>query len=102
MIYDRIYQVAGEVEVFSLMTNLARALGDRVTLLAIVKADTSKGSQLSMEVGMKYQPDLYWKPLSIGPLATSSEADTSKGSQLSMEVGMKYQPDLYWKPLSIG
>ena len=66
MIYDRIYQVAGEVEVFSLMTNLARALGDRVTLLAIVKADTSKGSQLSMEVGVKYQPDLYWKPLSIG------------------------------------
>ena len=66
MIYDRVYQLTGEMDVFSLMTNLARGLEDRVNLLAIVKADTSKESGMSLEVGVRYQPELYWKPVSLG------------------------------------
>ena len=68
MIYDRVFCLTGEMDVFSLMTNLARGLEDRVNLLAIVKADTSKESQFSVEVGVRYQSELYWKPVSLGVL----------------------------------
>ena len=65
-LYDRVYELRGEMEVFALMNNLARALEDRVTLLTIVSADTTEDSQLSLHVGVKYQPELYWKPVSMG------------------------------------
>ena len=65
-LYDRVYELRGEMEVFSLMNNLARGLGDRVTLLSIVGAETDNNSQLSLHVGVKYQPELYWKPVSLG------------------------------------
>ena len=67
-LYDRVYELQGEMDVFSLMTNLGRGLEDRVNLLAIVKADTSKESQFSLEVGVRYQSELYWKPVSLGVL----------------------------------
>ena len=67
-LYDRVYELRGEMEVFALMNNLARALEDRVTLLTIVSADTTEDSQLSLRVGVKYQPELYWKPVSLGRL----------------------------------
>ena len=67
-LYDRVYELRGEMEVFALMNNLARALEDRVTLLTIVSADTAEDSQLSLRVGVKYQPELYWKPVSLGRL----------------------------------
>ena len=65
-LYDRVYELRGEMEVFALMNNLARALEDRVTLLTILSADTTEDSQLSLHVGVKYQPELYWKPVSMG------------------------------------
>ena len=65
-LYDRVYELRGEMDVFSLMNNLARALEDRVTLLTIVRADTTDNAQLSLHVGVKYQPELYWKPVSMG------------------------------------
>ena len=55
------------MDVFSLMNNLSRAMEDRVTLLTIVSADTTENnSQLTLHVGVKYQPELYWKPVSMG------------------------------------
>ena len=66
-LYDRVYELQGEMDVFSLMNNLSRAMEDRVTLLTIVSADTTENnSQLNLHVGVKYQPELYWKPVSMG------------------------------------
>ena len=67
-LYDGVYELRGEVEVFSLMNNLARALEERVTLLSIVSAETENNAELCLHVGVKYEPDLYWKPLSLGGL----------------------------------
>ena len=66
-LYDRVYELQGEMDVFSLMNNLSRAMEDRVTLLTIVSADTTENnSQFTLHVGVKYQPELYWKPVSMG------------------------------------
>ena len=65
-LYDRVYELRGDMDLFSLMNNLARALEDRVSLLTIVSAETTEDSQLSLHVGVKYQPELYWKPVSLG------------------------------------
>jgi len=71
VIYDRVYHLSGQVDVFSLMNNLARGLEDRVTLLAIVEVDTASQT---LHLGLRFQPELHWKPSSLGPLATSPEA----------------------------
>ena len=76
-LYDRVYELRGEVEVFSLMNNLARALEERVTLLSIVSAETENNAELCLHVGVKYEPDLYWKPLSLGGLDCSLILTTS-------------------------
>ena len=70
-LYDRVYELSGEMEVFGLMNNLARALEDRVTLLSIVRAEADSKFQLSLHIGVKYQPELYWKPVSLGKLKCS-------------------------------
>jgi len=78
LLFDRIYEVIGEVDVVSLVNNLGKGLGDRVTTLAAVGGSRAwrvgKERNLSMQIGVRFDPTLYWQPATQGPEASSKEA----------------------------
>ena len=65
-----------------LVRDLARALDTRVTMLAVlggrrawrVGAEEGGVASLTVELGVRWDPDLHWKPSTLGPLANCETA----------------------------
>ena len=79
-LYDRVYEVRGDTEVRTLVDHLARGLGDRVSMLALVGGQRAwspgDGLQgLTVELGVRFDSECYKKLSTLGPLAN---CDTAK------------------------
>ena len=78
-LYDRVYEVRGDTSPHCLVSDLARGLGDRVNMMAVVGGSRawSPGSSLqslTVEVGVRFSPDTHNKPSTLGPLANCDTA----------------------------
>ena len=81
-VFDRVYEVAGEADTAQLVRDLARALDTRVTMLAVlggrrawrVGGEEGGVASLTVELGVRWDPDLHWKPSTLGPLANCETA----------------------------
>ena len=81
-VFDRVFEVAGEADPAQLVRDLARALDTRVTMLAVLggrrawRVGSEEGgvASLTVELGVRWDPDLHWKPSTLGPLANCETA----------------------------
>jgi len=78
LLFDRIYEVSGKCDVVSLINNLGKGLGERVTSLAAVGGTRAwrvgEKIKLSIQVGVRFDPTKYWQPATQGPEASSKDA----------------------------
>ena len=76
-VYDKIYVISGNTNLSDLVRNLSRGLEARVTMLSLVGGDRSWREDpdgMTLEVGVRFDPDLHWKPSTLGPLANCDTA----------------------------
>jgi len=78
LVFDRIFEVKGEVDVVALVSSLGQGLGGRVAALAVVGGNrcwqVEEERNLSVEVGVRFDPTTYWQPATQGPEASCKEA----------------------------
>jgi len=76
---DRLYKIIGDTNVKSLIKNISRGLEKRVTMLVILGGSRSwnykdQEEKISLDVGVRFDPDLHNSASTLGPLANCETA----------------------------
>ena len=83
-VYDKIYVISGNTNLSHLVRNLSRGLEARVTMLSLIGGDRTwqdDPDKMTLEVGVRFDPNLHWKPSTLWLTVTQLQSSVSSGEK---------------------